>query len=977
MAKYLDSKEIIESRQKIIDDLDNKVENIRTKARMEREVYKKIVNGKSKKPISLTNQYDGNIISILGGRGFGKSSIAYTFLKELDNKKENIVFDIIDPQKFKSAQDLMLWVIGYFVTWIDYLEKIDSRENRYCEKKNNELKMKFDEVKKHVVLNNSYSNQNLSSMSQSIHDLVEYNQQVSFSNIFFDKKWKDFLECFFYRYKDEINDSNITERNPNEPLLFITIDDADLSSEYGFNILTDINNYFRHPNIVVLVLGDYEEFYQNIYLSYLQNDEIKLDDLKVENNLATEVVNIKKSIREKTSKFLDKILSRELRLSLETLSIDEIYKFKMETLVEDNNKFHESYISVRELLNKEVLKFYADEKEKEMNLGEYLSETKIENYISKDGKNPDHGIFKDYKMLQERDLDKEKKGFDCYVGFQEDCKTFFDDIDSLNSLNKEVETKKNVEYKNKIIERPFLGIFPDNPRDLISFFYEIKDRLNKKDKKLIKLKLEKNEKKKLFDENEKNNQEYLKLLYEILLESLLETEKRQVEMILRVSNNKWIFNFSEFSMAFESYEVKLRDYRIPKGIINFYSKNDGEKIGTRASLLIQLFYDLCMDYIDARIEILGELEFEYGLNEKIKGISENNILYHNNSSELLKDKSTWKVYMEMHTRFRYNYDFIKLYKICIPIVESNKGIPKLKQERLRRCFLYIDYLDMNQEGISLEGETIYNASCEYDYEWIEKNYYNKKLEKRINAKSDSEYFHEGRISGFICDLDYTLRGYFDLSEEEKKLIIDLKENLEARDKEYEDYEIFIDDVDEFIRKKDEKGKTDIFKIRDKSANKLIELIEEMLQDYEAEKFDPSEVYEYISYYIEILYDGLDKRDKEKFEIEKKFGSVEKRFCKIIVELEKELNENSGDGIKVAWEKMQNQYIDIAEMKDNGKYEEYEKIYTLIKNRATTTTTTQKAKLTKELKNVFSEIDIDKYKDKANFKKWINGSNFEF
>lgn len=961
MAKYLDSKEIIESRQKIIDDLDNKVENIRTKARMEREVYKKIVNGKSKKPISLTNQYDGNIISILGGRGFGKSSIAYTFLKELDNKKENIVFDIIDPQKFKSAQDLMLWVIGYFVTWIDYLEKIDSRENRYCEKKNNELKMKFDEVKKHVVLNNSYSNQNLSSMSQSIHDLVEYNQQVSFSNIFFDKKWKDFLECFFYRYKDEINDSNITERNPNEPLLFITIDDADLSSEYGFNILTDINNYFRHPNIVVLVLGDYEEFYQNIYLSYLQNDNLELEDT------ASEKINsIKQSIEEKTFKFLDKILIREQRLSLESLSVDEIYKFKIKTFLGDNNKIHESYISVRELLNKEVLKFYVDDREQEMNLGEYLSETKIENYISKDGKDPDHGIFKDYKMLQEKDLDKEKKGFDCYVGFQEDCKTFFDDIDSLNSLNEEAETKKDVEYKDKIIERPFLGIFPDNPRDLISFFYEIKDRLNKKDKKLSKLRLNKSQKKQLSDESEKNNQLYLELLYNMLRNNLSEVEKKQVDNILEIKNSKWIFKFDEIIMAFESYDVKLRNYRIPRGTIDFYSVNSGEKIAKKASLLVQLIYDLCYDYRRNRIEKKGKLEFEYGLNEKTKELSTNNVLYHSQNGEFHKDKSIWKVYLCPFPRFRDHYNFIEMYRICIPIVESNKGILSIKQERLRRCFINLIELVLrsNQKKCSIWNESIYhkaeidNLELKERYDWKGSILYERRkgLENRINCNIrenntlEKELYNSGTIMRFVNELEYTYRGFFKLTESNKRMIVKLYDAL--NEKEICDRMNRISSILGFEGVK----YNGYALVRDSSANEFIETIAEELREYLKESEEDRKIFDIskVKYAIERLYYTLDEVDLRLFKEEKIRGYKVNIFTDIVSRLAENIREkeDTGEKIERCWREILENKIQIEDLKDNY---EFEKLYKAIDLRVKAKI--DKGKLTNRVKKELAALKL--------------------
>lgn len=641
MAKFLGENEIIVSRKKVINDLESKVKSIRIKAErrnnLELDENKMIRNQQS----NLTDQSEGNILSILGGRGFGKSSIAYTFLRGLDLEKENIVFDIIDPQKFKSTQDLMLWIIGYFVNEVDFLDKIEQKNNGYCTDKKDLLDTKFQEIKGYAVLNNSYSNKNLGSMSQTIRDLVEYNQQVSFSNVFFDKKWREFLDCFFSKYKTFItNDNKCKEK---EPLLFITIDDADLSSEYGFNILTEINNYLRHPNIVVLVLGEYNEFYRIVYTNYVKESNISLNELKgvvVKNEL------FEKIIADKTKNFLKKIIGAGTRYELPFLDLEERMEYRNES------KSLKDLICLLEIKNQNkslVDYLYFDEVCYELGL-----EKEYENMRIKAGK---------------RSL---------YKGFDDDTEYF------ANKL-----------YGKKYI--PYAELLPDTPRDLKNLseaFFIYSSEFKKKLVSINRIKVQKS--KTIKDEVEKENFDIIVSFIKWFINNSKFKDDPFLDRIMSIRKNSILFDFKDIDFAFINRKIRLGKYFIPQDEIRFFYRHKVQPVDDfdfeekykwtlldlQMTNMIQFIYDICKDFLNSKLIILNDKkvfseysDFPY---------NEMNLIYKRLQNQ--NDMSNIKIWLSDFQKFRDYYTFIDQYEKYIPIIEGYNEMSKSKESRLESIF---------------------------------------------------------------------------------------------------------------------------------------------------------------------------------------------------------------------------------------------------------------------------------------------------
>lgn len=109
-----------------------------------------------------------NIISILGGRGSGKTSALLTVKEKLDFNTEyenDIKMPIIVPEKMGNTSDVLGWTIGLFENVIkDINEKIDFQKDKFkddsdyfkgCRKlEQNILDLKFDALLEYYTYSN-------------------------------------------------------------------------------------------------------------------------------------------------------------------------------------------------------------------------------------------------------------------------------------------------------------------------------------------------------------------------------------------------------------------------------------------------------------------------------------------------------------------------------------------------------------------------------------------------------------------------------------------------------------------------------------------------------------------------------------------------------------------------------------------------------------------------------------------------------
>lgn len=294
---------------KIYENIVSQVENIRSTAR-------KHYQNKSKDDNFFKSPNRNNTISVLGERGAGKTSLILTFLNELvknskDKLNENIIFPIIEPEKFSSEKEALGWIIFNFKKIIDNLHKTN---RDYCTEKDQkftELLEKYNTLKRNYVLSRESAKREISNFVTGKSEYTKLNEDVIFANMNLSDSLNEFIELLI----DFIKDGN----DEKQPLIFISFDDIDLCPEQGVDILKTIMEYLSHPAIVTIVMGDVKNFRSGIVT--FQAKKTKIYDLEIDRQ---------KSI-EKASKIADELLKKGLpyifRNEIRKMSFDEIMDF--------------------------------------------------------------------------------------------------------------------------------------------------------------------------------------------------------------------------------------------------------------------------------------------------------------------------------------------------------------------------------------------------------------------------------------------------------------------------------------------------------------------------------------------------------------------------------------------------------------------------------------------------------------------------
>ncbi|WP_317437215.1 hypothetical protein, partial [Thomasclavelia spiroformis] len=311
-----------------LDDLDNTIKRFREVA----------YNYNNNKNIDKSEYYDekfNNNISILAGRGMGKSSALITiisqiesnqYFKEVETKKNyiDIINPMIDPEDINENSDILGWVITSLFEQANQLEQTDSKKSdlNYYFNIDNSIHHDLQEKKKELIsyysiYSKEYSNVVLNN-SVNVHD---YNSNLE-DILTFDYKLHKCLSEFInmiIKYKRDINRHTMKglAGEKIEPLIYFFFDDVDMSSKKSIKILTDILSYFAHPNIVIFISGDYQVFEQSLMAYFMS--ETKEVTLKMSYKKRKKEI---KFAKDRTEYFLKKVLPPSYRFYVQEFSND-------------------------------------------------------------------------------------------------------------------------------------------------------------------------------------------------------------------------------------------------------------------------------------------------------------------------------------------------------------------------------------------------------------------------------------------------------------------------------------------------------------------------------------------------------------------------------------------------------------------------------------------------------------------------------
>ena len=305
-----------------------------------------------------------NVFSILGKRGAGKSSILLTLKENIEKENKDIILPIILPQTMRNKGNIMGWVLGSFKYIVDELSKeeviIENRSNENyflnCRKYNENTKIK--QMYNDVLELYSYTKED-----------YEYILRENYSGLkdYIDKGKKildpenELKEMFFKFINELVEAKSKIDESYVKPMIFVFLDDVDLSKKHCNEILGVISRYLCHPNIIVFVSGDYEIFETEQFMSYMKcSNLMELVVSPVDNNRYGEKLFNENRMLARDA--LKKIMPPAYRYKLRSLSPKERLGFYYEEDQSDKNKSTD-----REKENEKNLKNLLKQKFRDLN----------------------------------------------------------------------------------------------------------------------------------------------------------------------------------------------------------------------------------------------------------------------------------------------------------------------------------------------------------------------------------------------------------------------------------------------------------------------------------------------------------------------------------------------------------------------------------------------------------------------------------
>lgn len=226
----------------------------------------------SKKRTAFVRRQVTNNFAILGPRGAGKTSILKTLYNQLEGqnispngveRRKNILLPPIVPENMSSSATLMSTLLGLLKDPVE--ESVKKREQQQCRQgccpvgKNELIKTYNMLVEDHIHLQEPYQNVTVEHYSSD----WEYLQRMI--NVY--KGGNQFSESF-HKLIDKLMEQE------EDALLFVFIDDIDLSAARCADIVKTLLAYVAHPRIVTILAGDVKTFEEALTLDFLRQEEL-------------------------------------------------------------------------------------------------------------------------------------------------------------------------------------------------------------------------------------------------------------------------------------------------------------------------------------------------------------------------------------------------------------------------------------------------------------------------------------------------------------------------------------------------------------------------------------------------------------------------------------------------------------------------------------------------------------------------------
>ena len=273
-----------------------------------------IGNSKGQKVNGADKDQKTNNIGIIGVRGAGKTSILKTIRVQLEKNKHtlhDIILPIIVPENMSESGTLMATVLGMLN---EVIKERDEQEKNRQKKRNvdcikkTELRKKYDEViKQYTYIQKEYRDILISQYTTE-NDYVNRSTSVFNSDTEFINK--------FHELVDELVDA---ERQDGS-LLFLFIDDIDLSTYRCADVVKTLLSYLSNENIVTFISGDLETFEEALTLDFLRQENVLNKDILDKKIGSNALLDSKQKL---AYEYLKKIIPPAYRYHIKFWSLEE------------------------------------------------------------------------------------------------------------------------------------------------------------------------------------------------------------------------------------------------------------------------------------------------------------------------------------------------------------------------------------------------------------------------------------------------------------------------------------------------------------------------------------------------------------------------------------------------------------------------------------------------------------------------------
>jgi len=263
-------------------------------------------------------------ISILGGRGSGKSSLLLSMVDYIKQEHPDDIFvlKVTDPTLFENRQHILVTIIAHIQNEVSKHLTCNNTQEDYESLKNDWRKSLQKLAEGLNLLDNVGTDPMQADSWNSSTIILEKGLSQALSG--------ESLEDNFYKF------INKSLEVLNKKAILMAFDDIDTDFEKGEKILETLRKYFRYPKIITLVAGDMDLFSKIIRQKNWKQfeDLIKLDKVKK--------LDIQNNIDHLEDQYLLKVLPTRSRIMLKniyTLLNDYSFNFTLrDNINEDSTK---------------------------------------------------------------------------------------------------------------------------------------------------------------------------------------------------------------------------------------------------------------------------------------------------------------------------------------------------------------------------------------------------------------------------------------------------------------------------------------------------------------------------------------------------------------------------------------------------------------------------------------------------------------